>query len=378
MEKLIGERIRFFRVLIYGQLPPPFHGTNIMTESFLRAVRELGYDVALCAKNFSRRIEEVNILRPAKAARYIRYFRQFFNEVRYGRPDVLVFFLSARPLGLAAELPLALLSRFFRVPYILYLHARGYGSLHARNFFCRAVIDRLFRPARACLVLGERLKKEIQSFSASSIFVLPNCLAPGELLTRVTGSDMIRIVYLSNLSESKGIRTLMDAIPKVIEAHQNVSFTIAGPWQDQSLKKEIFDFVIGRGLQGFVNFPGRVYEHEKNALLASSDIFVFPSHYPLEAMSLVVLEAMRAGLPVITSDIGALPEAVIDGLTGFVVPPKDPERLAEKILQLAGDPALGQRMGDAGRERFLARFSFSLYKSRVASIMADLFSSRLQ
>lgn len=164
----------------------------------------------------------------------------------------------------------------------------------------------------------------------------------------------------------------MAAIPKVIGLAPDVLFVLAGPWQDRSVEKEVLEFVERHGIRDSVLRTGPVFGKDKENLLAGSDIFVFPSHYPLEAMSLVVLEAMRAGLPVITSDIGSLPEVVIDGKTGFVIPPRDPERLAEKIVRLAKDPELRRRMGQESRQRFLTDFSSAVYKKRVGQILEEL------
>jgi len=365
-------RSRPQRVLVYGQLPPPFHGTNIMTGIFLRTLQELGLEAHISSKQFSLRIEEVNRLKPAKVGRYIGFFRRFLRDLRTSEADLVVYFLSSRRLGLLAELPFVLAARILRMPYVLYLHTRGYGRLHSRSLLFREVIRQVFRPALGCFVLGERLRQEIQAFFPGKIFVLPNCIEGPEPLGRAPVSSTTQVLFLSNINESKGIRTLMTAIPKVLGTSPDVLFILAGPWQDQSVEKEVLEFVERRGIRESVRWTGPVYGKDKENLLASSDIFVFPSHYPLEAMSLVVLEAMRAGLPVITSDIGSLPEVVVDGKTGFIVPPKDAEKLTEKIIRLVKEPELRRQMGQEGRQRYLAHFSSAAYKKRVDEILEEL------
>ena len=360
------------RILIYGQLPPPFHGTNIMTRVFLRTLQELGLEAKISSKQFSRRIEEVNRLKAAKVGRYIGFFRRFLRDLRISQADLVVYFLSSQPLGLLAELPFVLGTRILHRPYILYLHTRGYGRLHSRSLLFREIIRQVFRPALACFVLGDRLRQEIQVFFPGKIFVLPNCIDGPEPPGRAPVSSTTQVLFLSNINESKGIRTLMAAIPKVLGTSPDVLFVLAGPWQDRSVEKDVLEFVERQGIQGSIQWTGPVFGKDKENLLAGSDIFVFPSHYPLEAMSLVVLEAMRAGLPVITSDIGSLPEVVVDGKTGFVIPPRDPERLAEKIVRLVKEPELRRRMGQESRQRYLAHFSSAVYKKRVGEILEEL------
>jgi glycosyltransferase involved in cell wall biosynthesis len=343
-----------------------------MTRVFLRSLRELGLEAEISSKQFSRRIEEVNRLKAAKAGRYIGFFWRFFRDLRTSQADLVVYFLSSRPLGLLAELPFVLWARILHIPYVLYLHTRGFGRLYSRSLLFREIIRQMFRPALACLVLGDRLGQEIQAFFPGKIFILPNCIEEPEPAGRAPASSTIRVLFLSNIHENKGIRTLMAAIPKVIGLAPDVLFVLAGPWQDRSIEKEVLEFVERHGIRDSVLRTGPVFGKDKENLLAGSDIFVFPSHYPLEAMSLVVLEAMRAGLPVITSDIGSLPEVVIDGKTGFVIPPRDPERLAEKIVRLAKDPELRRRMGQESRQRFLTHFSSAVYKKRVGQILEEL------
>jgi glycosyltransferase involved in cell wall biosynthesis len=360
------------RILVYGQLPPPSHGTNIMTGVFLRTLRELGLEAKISSKQFSRRIEEVNRLKPAKVGRYVGFFGRFLRDLRTSQADLVVYFLSSRPLGLLAELPFVLWVRILHIPYVLYLHTRGYGRLYSRNLLFREIIRQMFRPAVACFVLGSRLRQEIRVFFPGKIWILPNCLDGPEPPGRAFVSSTTQVLFLSNINESKGIRTLMAAIPRVIAASPDVLFVIAGPWQDRSVEKDVLEFVERQGIQGSIQWAGPVFGKDKENLLAGSDIFVFPSHYPLEAMSLVVLEAMQAGVPVITSDIGSLPEVVVDGKTGFVIPPQNPEKLAEKIIRLVKAPDLRRRMGQAGRQRFLAHFSFAAYKKRVGQILEEL------
>jgi glycosyltransferase involved in cell wall biosynthesis len=101
-------------------------------------------------------------------------------------------------------------------------------------------------------------------------------------------------------------------------------------------------------------------------ILADSDIFILISDY--EGFPYVTLEAMRAGLPVIASDVGGVKEAVEDGVTGFLVPRGNIEILQEKLTLLAGDGGARQRMGQAGRRRFLEDFPADKMLSAIAGI----------
>jgi glycosyltransferase involved in cell wall biosynthesis len=90
-------------------------------------------------------------------------------------------------------------------------------------------------------------------------------------------------------------------------------------------------------------------------VLAALDLFVLPSRH--EGLGVAVLEAMAAGIPIVASAVGGLPEAVDEGRTGLLVPPEDPRALGAAIAELAGDVDRARRMGVAGRARVLAEFS---------------------
>ncbi|MEP6698427.1 MAG: glycosyltransferase [Verrucomicrobiota bacterium] len=100
---------------------------------------------------------------------------------------------------------------------------------------------------------------------------------------------------------------------------------------------------------------------------ANMDIFVLPSAYP-EPFGGVVMEAMSMGLPVIATNLGGSLDQVVDGVTGFLVPPGDPHSLAERIERLANDAALRRSMGAAGRERIVKNFSLSEMVKKVEAI----------
>jgi glycosyltransferase involved in cell wall biosynthesis len=114
------------------------------------------------------------------------------------------------------------------------------------------------------------------------------------------------------------------------------------------------------GLQEDVEFLGFV--SDMASFMARIEIFVLPSLF--EGLGVAVLEAMAAGKPVVACRVGGLPELVVDTVTGFLVPPRDPSALGGAIAQLVENRALARQMGRHGRERLRANFTLEQMASK--------------
>jgi glycosyltransferase involved in cell wall biosynthesis len=104
-------------------------------------------------------------------------------------------------------------------------------------------------------------------------------------------------------------------------------------------------------------------------MLRDADIFAFPTFYPNEAFPLVLLEAMAAGLPVISTTVGGIPDMVIDGETGLLVPPGEVSSLASALRRLVTDSGLRIRMGQAGRGRFMRHYTLEQYEANLSDLL---------
>jgi glycosyltransferase involved in cell wall biosynthesis len=126
------------------------------------------------------------------------------------------------------------------------------------------------------------------------------------------------------------------------------------------------------GLTKRVHLMGRVSPPEVLAHVQGADAFVLASLS--EGISNAALEAMSCGLPVVSTNCGGMNEAISDGVEGFLVPPREPSAMVEALLKLARDPALRQRMGQAGRTRVLKDFTL---QDQIASF-SNLFESLIE
>ena len=181
-----------------------------------------------------------------------------------------------------------------------------------------------------------------------------------------TGREMhtpANVLFLGRLGDRKGIYDLLEAIAELDRSE--IEFVLAGDGDVERVRA----IVSERGWQRQVRIPGWVGPEDKMALLRAADLYVLPSYH--EGLPISVLEAMAAGLAVISTPVGGIPEAVIDGRNGYLVPPGNPRALAERIRDALMDRARWRAMSDASF--LLAREDFDT--SIVESHLKDLYES---
>ena len=170
------------------------------------------------------------------------------------------------------------------------------------------------------------------------------------------------MVMVARFSDQKDHETLFKALAGVAEPFKML-LVGHGPLFDSTrrLAKEM-------GVASQVDFLGN--RQDVPDILAGSQIFILSSHW--EGFPISILEAMRAGLPVVATGVGGVSEAVVDGETGFVTPPRDAEALGNAIQQLLSDPQLRESMGSEGRKRFVDHFGKDQMLRKTAKVYSDL------
>ena len=162
-------------------------------------------------------------------------------------------------------------------------------------------------------------------------------------------TNTLIITTIAELHERKGVEYLIKAVPEVLKQYPNVKLVIIGKGKERNfLEYLVKDFSIGKN----VVFLGR--QKEIPRLLKSSDIFVLPSLR--EGFGLVNCEAMMAELPVIASEVGGIPDIVLDGKTGILVKEKNVEQLTLALKNLIANPVKRKEMGAEGKTRVLEKF----------------------
>ena len=161
-----------------------------------------------------------------------------------------------------------------------------------------------------------------------------------------------RIIFIGWVQREKGIFEALQAFARVHEAHAEAHLSIVGGGRDHA---DVVTTIAAMGLQSDVSTPGWLPSEEIPAALANAHVLLLPSH--AEGLPNVVLEAMGAGLPVVATRVGSIPEVVEDGRSGVLVDVGDVDAMVEALTRVLADADLGRRMGDRGRRIVEERFS---------------------
>jgi glycosyltransferase involved in cell wall biosynthesis len=351
-----------------------------MTRLFMQTLQKLGHKAAIVEKNFSKQQEEVGNVTILKAVKVPGLVLKLLRQLITDKPDICFYFISMGSISFLFDALLIALLRLFGVEYILYCHGKGFRKLERKSGpLMRYVVKFVLAQALSGLVLGDRLKAGLnRHLPDRKLFILPNAIYDAkEPPKKSEVSRPVQILYLSNLVPSKGVMEFVKMAGIVRKHIPNTRFVLAGNFRSNDFSQQVDDCIDREQLRACMDIPGAVYGKDKEKLFQESDIFVFPTYYELETFGLVNLEAMRSGLPVVSTPEGAIPEVVCDGITGFIVNPHDIEQLSERVLKLVEDRELRIAMGQAGRKRFEQYYTTEAYERRLKEAI-HFFSLLLQ
>lgn len=355
--------------------PPPVHGSAVVSQQIKDSVLiNSEFDLDYINLSTSRSINEIGntgiLTSLRKIFRFVGiYFRTFFHLMSR-RYDLCYIALTCHGKGFLKDAPIALLCKLFGRRLVIHQHNKGMSQDLDKPIY-RKLIPLVYRNAKVIL-LSWQLYPDIQRVvKKEDVLICPNGIQMDQSVTEHKMSNEVpHILFLSNLLVDKGVLVLLDALMLLKERSFAFQGTFVGG-ESKDIDSGRFERELAfRGLGDYVKYIGRKFGAEKSAIFSASDIFVFPTNN--ETFGLVLLEAMQYALPVISTREGGIPDIVIDGETGILVPKKDPEALADAIARMIDNPDLARQMGAAGRKRLEENFTGHHFETRFTEILHSL------
>lgn len=246
----------------------------------------------------------------------------------------------------------AVLARGFGVPVILHLHGSEMKLFYeSQSTAVQKLIRRQLEKATRVLVLSESWRSFILGIAPKAVVdVVPNYVTVPDVIDDASSSSQ-QILFLGLIGHRKGVFDLIPAFASIANDHPDAKLVIGGNGQIAEAGRLLCE----HGVSDQVQLAGWVGPDEKAALLKSSSIYILPSYN--EGLPMSVLEAMAAGLAVITTRVGGIPELITDESDGLLIDAGDRQAMAKALSKLLTDRSLRQRIAQAGRSRVLSRYS---------------------
>ena len=349
-------------LVVLGRFPPPLDGQTLATKRLTGILSE------------EAEVRRINIEPPVKAtssvkrlAHFLRIRPRLQKELQsYPGATILWTSISPDPAGHFRDL-LVTLPAFRRDQRIVAIVHRGNFHSLFESTIMSATAQHMVNRIDKFVFLSQGLADQCTTWiPAEKRLVIPNTIDAETVLSRKdvetkrqerVHQDKLNVLFVAHMMPSKGYLDTLEAIRILATRSVPIEAHFVGGWQKTADRKAFMDQVATHTMEDIVFHHGAVSDREAmRNLHRNADVLVLPTWYRNEAQPLVIIEALNAGTPVISTPYRAIPDMVRNGKEGYLVPPRNPEAIAKALEQLC-DPAQWTHMSIRARERFENAFS---------------------
>jgi glycosyltransferase involved in cell wall biosynthesis len=368
------------KILLILHVPPPVHGAAMVGKYIVEStVINERFELDYINLSTSRTMNEVGKGGFGKIVNLMKIQKKVIRALRSKRYDLCYVTLTASGPGFKKDLMVVAILKLFKKKILYHFHNKGVAA-DSKN----SLNDRLYRYAfknTKSILLSPGLYGDFKKYlKEENVYFCPNGIPAPKTpepsgVPEVGAVSACRLLFLSNMIIEKGVLVLLEACRILKEKALDFECHFVGAWSNIS-EPEFRQQVNNSKLAQNVYAHGAKFGDEKNAMFNATDVFVLPTYYSNECFPLVLLEAMGYGLPVVSTAEGGIPDIVVQGETGFIVPQKNAVELASRLEALIKDPELRSRFGSAGRKQFLDRFTTETFESNMAEIFSRSISEQ--
>ena len=246
------------------------------------------------------------------------------------------------------------------------------------NWFLRIFEEKMLERSNRLIAVSDFTRRELKQYyrvNEAKIRVIHNGVdvdkfKPASYKRKIKkdlgfNPDDTAILSVGRLYARKGLFTLIESMPTVVHRFPRAKFIISGKGQSNEMKK-LTDHATRLGVNENIVFTGYFPDSKLPKLYQAADVFAFSTFY--ENLPFAVLEALSSGLPVVTTNVGGLPEMIESGKNGFLVQPFSSRELADKILYLLEHPDAASEMAFLARKVIEERFDWRLIVQKVLKV----------
>jgi glycosyltransferase involved in cell wall biosynthesis len=371
------------KIAMLGPFPPAVGGIVYSIQNLLNSPLSRRYQFE-CLHTYSKKggsPEYQNEGVPLKILRLFFDFLRFPLFLMKGRPDFVHIHTSFGKWSFWRDSVYLSISNLFRKRALLQIHGGTLNEFIQRRPHLSGLAVRLLKLASIIVVLSDQQYEPFRKIGLNGkVRRIPNMIDS----QRVSGirrdrrpfrlPEKHRIVLLvaPHLFKEKGVYEFIHAADWILRRYTGVTFVVVGSGGEE---ENLRTFCGRKNLTAHIRFLGNLSHRDVLSLMAVSDIFVLPSWS--EGFPMVVLEAMAVGLPVVSTNVGALPEIIHEGIQGYLVAPLDVKSLRHRISRLLDHPSKMRRMGRGNAAEIKERYDIHSVYRRYDKCYRELMDSRM-
>ncbi|MDO8997118.1 MAG: glycosyltransferase family 4 protein [Sediminibacterium sp.] len=373
------------RILILGQIPPPFGGQAINIQKMVQVLHKHHFNYQLIPLDFSESLNDMGAFNFKKALKLIRIFCTLLYKLLVYRPH-LVYYPPAGPTMNAVYRDFILLFpiKLFGVKRIFHFHAGGLASLYDGLAPWAKQVYRYvyFKPDYAiCLSKAGRIDPEF--LQAQQIDIIPSGVeaftsgaGSSEVGTSETNRENLNVESAKNPSKehflvlfaglcstSKGILDFIEVLRICRQKNKRIVGKVMGK-AFSSIEEQALS---NAEKEGILVYEGILSGKEKEAAFLGSSAFLFPSVFESENFPTVIIEAFAAGLPVVSTEWRGIPDLVNHVKNGFIHPPHAIAAMAQSILELAENNELHKQLSAQAKSDFETNYTMGNFEALIVA-----------
>ncbi len=365
-------------VLLAGSFPPPEGGVASINHVIYHGFDDKPYSIILLDSSFLKRK-----IRVKSSSGIINLMfqciqvMQFIYLVMKNNCKIIHVSLSSYH-GFYKGSVFIMLAALLRKRKIIHLHSGDFKVFYQKhNKTMKRFIRYIFEKGDLIIVLSIYWKKILADdfdILPEKVTVLNNCygyqfndfIATIQKQLTERENNHINLLFIGEINENKGIFDLIKICKKLIQYRHDFILRIAGEEKLKGMKRKLWDTVDSGHMADSIKFMGEVRGEEKLRLFQQSDILILPSYS--ENFPVVIIEAMRMGLPILTTPVSSIPEIVANRENGYLIEPGDIRTFVDKIIDLSKNKKLREKMALRNQKKALAEYNPIHYVMRLSRI----------
>lgn len=366
------------RILFIGTLPPPVHGSAVVSQQIKdsKLIND-AFDCDWVNLSTSRRMDEIGKTTLAKPLRLLGALCKEFWLLLTHRYALCYLAITCHGSGFLKDTLFVLMAKIFCRKIVIHQHNKGMANDVDRWPYCW-LLPLCYKNAKVIL-LSWYLYPDIEKVvPKENVVICPNGIRVQEFKSsrvqeKAETNRVPRLLFLSNLIESKGVFVLLDALKILKDKGYSFICDFVGGETKEIDSKRFDEEVRKRALNEIAIYQGRKYGEAKKEILSKAHVFVLPTMN--DCFPLVILEAMEQGKPIVTTSIGGIPDIVDNDVTGLIAKAGDDKTLASCLEKLIDDGNLREKMGNAGRNKLINEFAEEIFEQRMKDILCAQITS---